>query len=74
MKYTDEQVRAGKKLVEYFLGKRIKIEEARERAVDLLAEHSPERILRALSDTAVAFKVENLYQKLNYKKFRHLNK
>lgn len=74
MKYTPDQARAGKKLVEYFTTKKIPLQEARERTVDILAEHSPERIMRALSDTAVAYKVENLYAKLNFKKLRHLNK
>lgn len=74
MQYTKEQIRAGKKLVEYFQSKRVPIDEARQRTVEILAEHSPERIMRALSDQAVSYKVENLYAKLNFKKLRHLNK
>jgi len=74
MKYTPDQVHAGKKLVEYFTTKKIPLQEARERTVDILAEHSAERIMKALCDTAVSYKVENLYAKLNFKKLRHLNK
>lgn len=74
MKYTPDQVRAGKKLVEYFITRNIKRDEARERARDLLQDHAPDKIMRALSDPSTFYKVQNLYNKLNYKTLRHLNK
>jgi len=72
MKYTKEQVQAGKNLVWFFIGKGIEVDEAKQRTVDILKEHPPARVRRALADKCIEGKdgLQNLYTKLNYARQR----
>lgn len=72
VKYNKEQVRAGKHLVWFFIGAGIEVDEAKRRTVDILAEHPPERVMRALADKCIEGPngMQNLYKKLNYAKER----